>query len=125
MDTESVVLVKSFWQLFSEQKWDMAGELLHADFEANWPQSREKICSGDNFININKFYPGNHTITVIHIFEIGPKILTTVWIDADTGQQTFANSIFEIRDGKIFRVEEYWAAPYPAPEGRKQWVEIY
>ena len=31
----------------------------------------------------------------------------------------------QIQDDKILNVEEYWAEPYPAPEWRKQWVEIY
>lgn len=118
-------LVKTFWQLFSEQKWDLAGELLHKDFVAIWPQSRERIIGVKNFIDVNRFYPGNHKITVVHIFEIDHRVLTTVWIEADTGQKTFANSIFESQDGKLLKVEEYWAEPYPAPEWRKQWVEIY
>ena len=42
-----------------------------------------------------------------------------------TGQKTFANSYFEIQGGKISRIEEYWAEPYPAPEGRRKWVELY
>lgn len=74
---------------------------------------------------MNRYYPGNHKIEVIHAFEVGNKVLTTVWIEADTGQKTFANSIFDVKDGMIFRAEEYWAEPYPAPESRKQWVESY
>jgi ketosteroid isomerase-like protein len=117
-------LVKTFWQLFSEQEWDAASELLHTNFQALWPQSREKM-SAKNFIEVNRNYPGNHKVKVVHIFKIEDKVLTTVWIEADTGQKTFANSIFDIQDDKILRVEEYWAEPYAAPENRKQWVELY
>ena len=45
--------------------------------------------------------------------------------NGDTGQKTFANSYFEFREGKISRIEEYWAESYGAPEWRKKWVEIY
>ena len=121
----SVALVKNFWQLFSEQCWDTAAELLHGDFVATWPQSREKIRGARNFIDVNRYYPGNHKIEVLHAFGVGDQVLTTVWIEADTGQKTFANSIFSIKDGKIWRAEEYWAEPYPAPAWRKQWVETY
>lgn len=120
-----VELVKKFWRLFSEQKWDQASDLLHGDFVATWPQSRERMVGAKNFIDVNRYYPGNHKIEVLHAFGVESKVLTTVWIEADTGQKTFANSIFEIRDGKIFGVEEYWAEPYAAPDWRKQWVEIY
>lgn len=123
--SSQINLVKTFWQLFSEQKWDLASELLHQDFVANWPQSREKMVGAKNFIDVNRFYPGNHKITVIHAFALEDKVLSTVWIEADTGQKTFANSIFKIQNDKILNVEEYWAEPYPAPEWRKQWVEIY
>jgi len=121
----SVELVQSFWKLFSDQKWDEAAMLLHRDFVAIWPQSREKIVGAKNFIDVNRYYPGNHKIEVIHAFETGGKVITTVWIEADTGQKTFANSIFDFKDDKIFKAEEYWAEPYSAPEWRKQWVEVY
>lgn len=121
----SLDLVKQFWYLFSEQKWDQAADLLHPDFVATWPQSRERIVGAKNFIDVNRYYPGNHKIDVIHAFDVGDKVMTTVWIEADTGQKTFANSIFDLKDGKILKAEEYWAEPYAAPEWRKHWVEIY
>ena len=120
----NVSLVKQFWQLFSEQKWDLAAQLLHPNFHAIWPQSREKM-TAKNFIEVNRNYSGNHKIQVIHAFDVGDKILTTVWIEADTGQKTFANSIFDIQGDKISRAEEYWSEPYSAPENRRQWVERY
>ncbi len=122
---KNIEFVRGFWKLFSEQKWDQAAELLHSDFTAIWPQSRERMSGAKNFVNVNRHYPGNHKIEVVHAFEVDGKVLTTVWIEADTGQKTFANSIFDIKDGKILRAEEYWAEPYPAPDWRKQWVEVY
>ena len=117
-------LIKTFWQLFSDQRWDDAMKLLHPRFVAVWPQSKERIVGPRNFIDVNRFYPGNHKIEWVHGFEVAGKVITTVWIAADTGQKTFANSYFDIEDGKIIRAEEYWAEPYPAPGWRKQWVEI-
>jgi len=122
---EYVELIKSFWKLVSSQKWNETASLLHQDFIAVWPQSKERIIGSMNFIDVNRNYPGNHIVKVVHAFEIGNKVHTTVWIEADTGQKTFANSIFEIKDGKILSVEEYWAEPYLAPEWRRKWVEIY
>ena len=124
MNKANANLVKKFWQLFSDQKWDAAAELLHPNFQALWPQSREKM-TAKNFIEVNRNYPGNHKIEVLHAFEVDQKVITTVWIQADTGQKTFANSIFDIQDNKILRIEEYWAEPYKASESRQQWVELY
>ena len=123
--TENQALVKNFWQLISDQSWSSVKDLLHPNFVATWPQSREKMRGPDNFVSVNQYYPGNHKIELIHIGEANSKVFTTVWIEADTGQKTFANSYFELKDGKILSAEEYWAEPYAAPEWRKQWVEIY
>lgn len=32
--SRNISLVKSFWQLFNEQKWDQAQDLLHSEFVA-------------------------------------------------------------------------------------------
>jgi ketosteroid isomerase-like protein len=121
----NIVTVKNFWQLFSEQKWDEAKVFLSADLVVEWPQSRERMKGPENFVDVNRNYPGNHQIEVIHAHVVAEKVITTVWIVGDNGQKTFANSYFDLQDGKITRIEEYWAEPYAAPEWRKKWVELY
>lgn len=46
-----------FWRHINDRNWDDARALLSDDFEAYWPQSREKIVGPDNFIAIN---PASH-----------------------------------------------------------------
>lgn len=121
----NVQIVEQFWHHISMQDWDKAKFFLHTNFTALWPQSKERISSAENYININRNYPGNHKVQLLHIFPFQNKTYTTVWITADTGQNTFANSIFQMEDGKIIHLEEYWAEPYPAPEWRNRWVENY
>lgn len=118
-------LVTTFWNLFSEQKWDEAMALLHDELVVFWPQSREKMTGPQNFVDVNRYYPGNHKIRILRSHQIEEEVLTTVWIEADTGQKVFANSFFSFKDDRIIRIEEYWSDPYPAPEWRKQWVEEY
>ncbi|MBC7456865.1 MAG: hypothetical protein H7235_01205, partial [Bdellovibrionaceae bacterium] len=122
---ESINKIHNFWNYFSEQKWNEAETLLHADFVATWPQSKERIVGPKNYINVNRNYPGKHKFKIIHSFPFANKVLMTAWIEADTRQKTFVNSIIEISEGKILNIEEYWAEPFSAPEWRKQWVEIY
>lgn len=123
--SDQINLVRRFWGLFNDQKWDEAMLLLHINFVAEWPQSRERMIGPKNFIDVNRNYPGNHKIEIVHALEVGNKIITVVWIEADTGQKTYANSYFDIENGKIQKLEEYWAEPYLAPEWRKQWVKVY
>jgi hypothetical protein len=121
----SIDLVKRFWQLFSGQKWQEAKALLAPDLVVEWPQSRERMNGPDNFIDVNLNYPGNHKIEILRADILGSTVITTVWIVSDEGQKTFANSYFEIREGLIARIEEYWAEPSSAPEWRRKWVELY
>ena len=118
-------LVQKFWQLFSEQQWDEAQSLLSNEVIVTWPQSREKMIGSKNCVDVNRNYPGNHKIEILKIHELEHVVITTVWIEADTGQKTYATSYFEIVEGKISTIEEYWAEPYPAQDWRKPWVEIY
>lgn len=124
MELSKSDLVKKLWHLFDFQMWDQSLDLLHSDFKARWPQSREQM-NAENFIEVNRNYPGQHKIEIVHLFEINDVVITTVWIQADTGQKTFANSIFRFKENRILSVEEYWAEPYPAPESRRKWVELY
>jgi hypothetical protein len=120
---ENVEVAKRFWKLIGEQDWDSAARLLDPELIVEWPQSRERMRGPDSFIAVNRHYPGNHSVTILRAAAFGPQVVTTVWIEADTGQRTFANSFFEFRQGRIARIEEYWAEPYPAPEWRSRWVE--
>ncbi len=43
------IIASKFWKCISEQKWDAAKQLLSNDFEAYWPQSKEKIIGAENF----------------------------------------------------------------------------
>ena len=41
-------VVERLWQLFDALDFEAAGELLHDDFECEWPQSRERIRGREN-----------------------------------------------------------------------------
>ena len=118
-------LIRSLWQLFSEQKWDESKNLFHPQFVAEWPQSRERFLSADDFVEMNRAYPGNHTIEVLNIVVSGNEVVSAVYIHADTGQKAFATTFFLVEDGKIKKATEFWGEPYPAPESRKKWVQSY
>lgn len=124
------------WRYFNERNWETARSLLADDFEAIWPQSREKIVGADNFIALNREYPGNGDIQFGNCrygydrFEHIHEVTTTVrinWKKPDgTNEELYAISFFDIDcDGLIRSTVEYWAETYPAPEWRKKWVEKY
>lgn len=131
--TEAQIPIK-FWNHLAKQEWEKARSLLDEEFVAYWPQSKEKFNSPDNFIAVNRDYPGAHKIQVLNCIdsydtqEHKTIVVTEVYIHSimpdKTEMKLFAISTFEIIDEKIVKLKEYWADTYPAPEWRKHLVEV-
>lgn len=128
-------IISSLWQHFNDQEWDQARELLDDEFEAVWPQSNEIIQGPDNFIELNRKYPGQHKIAPQNFhyhydrWDKTDHVASEVLIETTTAdgkqQRLFAVSFFEIRDDKIISAREYWADFSPAPEWRNHLVREY
>jgi ketosteroid isomerase-like protein len=119
---QSDKLVEQLWQSIDAHDWEAAGALLHDDYVCEWPQSRERIRGRDNFVAVNKNYPGSWRIVIERIVASGNQVVSDVAIPID-GRIDRAISFFELRDGKIIRETDYWPEPYDAPAWRAQWVE--
>lgn len=76
----------------------------------------------DNFLAVNKNYPGTWRITILRIIAEGDQVASEVRVDID-GRTDYAVSFYELRDGKIIKETDYWPEPYQAPAWRAQWVE--
>jgi hypothetical protein len=132
---EAIGIAVSLWHCFRDGKWDEARKLLADEFEAVWPQSREIIKGPDNFIRVNREYPGTHKIQVTnhlhHLdrWEFVDHVATETFIETTDPDgkvhSLYATSFFEIQEEKIISLREYWADTYPAPEWRKHLVEKY
>ena len=132
---EAVEIAYSLWRFFNETNWQEARKLLNDDFKADWPQPREQIIGPDNFIELNRTYPGTHQIKILNYqhsydcWEQVDKVVTQVHIKSQMPDgknlDLFAISFFKIREGKIIEAVEYWADSYPAPEWRKKFVNYY
>ena len=128
-------LPTELWRYFNNREWDLAEKLLSDDFEAVWPQSREKIVGPKNFIEVNRSYPGTHRIEILdsrysydnwdHVHHVVTEVYIESTLPDSKELKLFAVSFFEIRDEKIVSVKEYWADTYPAPNWRSHLVEKY
>ncbi|MBZ0304179.1 MAG: nuclear transport factor 2 family protein [Anaerolineae bacterium] len=121
-------VVRTLWQAFDQMDFELARELLHADFVCEWPQSRERIRGADNYLAVNQHYPGSWRIYILKIVADADEAVSEVEIEYtnDNGavRQDRAVSFFRLRDGKIVYLREYWPEPYAAPDWRRQWVEM-
>jgi len=128
----AIEIATSLWHHIKDGEWEKARALLADDFEAYWPQSRELIKGPENFIRINREYPGTHKIEIydtlhrLDRWDFVDHVITEVYIQSKfpDGKETnlYAISHFEIEEEKILEIKEYWAETYPAPEWRKHLV---
>lgn len=100
-------------------------KLFSEDVIIEWPQSGERITGNKNRREIYNRFPS--------LPEVHPNRKNgngDLWIleasldygDNDNYQCVF---IFEIKNGLITKETAYWSKPFPAPEWRKPWVEIF
>ena len=127
-------IATDFWTHINNQEWEKAQSLLSPNFSADWPQSKEKITNPDNYININRNYPGKHVVSILKSYAITTnssdthQIITEVFIDSIMAEQQvklFAISFFEIKNDRIISLKEYWSETYAAPEWRKHLTSVY
>lgn len=115
-------IVKKLWDIFNAREFAKVKPLLHDDFVCIWPQSKERIRGADNFIALNENYPGKWAIHVKRIVNAGDVVVSEVELTHEK-DMVYAVSFFEIADGKILRITEYWGDTYAAPEWRSKWAE--
>ncbi len=117
-------LAIELWRCFDQRQFRDALPLLSADFEAHWPNTRERIRGPENFIALNENYPGIWRCTVRRIDEYADTVATVTEIsDGDTS--LFAVSFFVVRNGQIVRAEEYFADNGPPPHDRSAFAERF
>ena len=122
MTTEETVT--TLWHLFDERRFEETRPLLADDFVAEWPQTRERIAGPENFIQLNRAYPGAWRCHLRDIVAAGDRVATEVEI-TDGAQVFHAASFFTLKDGKIVRAREFFADPGDPPFDRSRWAERY
>ena len=117
-------LASELWYLFDAGRFRDALPLLSENFEAHWPNTRERIRGRENLIALNEHYPGTWRCTVRRIEECAGGVVTVTEI-SDDRTTLFAVSFFEVHDGRIICAEEYFGDNGPPPFDRSAWTERY
>ena len=117
-------IVQKFWELMGTNDFRSVGSLLADHFVLEYPQSGERIRGRENYAAMNEEYPahGRWTFTVNKLVAGDEEVVSDVLV-SDGVQNARAISFFEIRDGRIVRIVEYWPDPFPARADRKHLVE--
>src|SRR5260221_672576 len=92
------------------------------DFVQEWPQSGERL-NKDNSIKLLESYSGmsggpQPKFTYKRMLGGGDVFVVEGTIDYGDGVPVSYVGVGEVRDGKVAKLTEYFANPFPAPEGR-------
>jgi hypothetical protein len=115
VDAESVV--RRLWRLIDARDWDGARALLDDDFVADLPVSGERFVGPDAYIRMNREYLAGWAITVVRVVGAGERAASEVRVRL-AGKADTALSFYELRDGLVTWIADWWPEPYPAPPPR-------
>lgn len=116
--------VREFWRLMASNDFHSVAAVLAADFVMEWPQSQERIRGAERFARMNREYPahGRWQFTLNHFVDGENEVVSDVTV-SDGVQTARAISFFEVAQGRITRLVEFWPEAYPAPAHRSHLVE--
>jgi hypothetical protein len=125
MNINATAVVSKFWELMATNEFESVGQVLSDDFILEWPQSGERIRGRENYATMNEQYPahGRWTFTINRLFGHDSEAVSDVTV-SDGVQVARAISFFQIRDGKITKIIEYWPDPFEPRAERSHLVEI-
>jgi len=122
---------------------DALDDLLHPDFQDFYPQSGERTRGAENAKGILSNYPGGFegggtsrvvggedrwvatpAFTLPRIEGTGNQFTAVQKARYPDGSDWYVVIIAEIKDGKVWRVESFFAPVFDPPAWRSEWVEV-
>lgn len=108
----------------AEDDFGTMEELRHPDWNEVWPQSGEVVTSNANYWTVRSQRPeGAPRVVPGRLGGSGDCWWGEAVVQYADGSRWLGITVFELRDGLIFRERVYFGPPFPAPEWRSQWVE--
>ena len=117
-------LVAAFAQRLEARDWEGFGALLHPEVVYEIPQTHERIRGRERYVTFNAEYPGDWHIEPRKILgDADDGCLLFRWTSGDDDDDQLAVAFFEVADGLITKVTDFFPEPYDPPPGREHLVE--
>lgn len=115
-------LVAQFAARLERRDWPALARILHPEVVYEMPQTRERIRGRDRYVAFNSQYPGDwHIEPRVVLGDDRDGVLLFEWtLD---GESSLAIAFFEVADGLITKITDFWPEPYEPPPGREHLVE--
>jgi len=117
-------LVVRYWQSLNARNWQEFRSTLSNDVIYEVPQTREWIRGLEPYVDFNATFPGDWTIEVARVVADEQQASGQIMFRDGKHEQT-GIAFFEISDGKIQRIVDFWPEPYEPPKRMSRWVERY
>lgn len=116
-------LVEAFWAAMGKSRFDDLMPYLADGFVCEWPHTGERIVGRENFVEVQRIYPGTGSIAVERLVDDGAgQVATQCRVEWD-GAVVFAVSFFTLTGGQIAHLLEWWPEPYEPSAWRAHLVE--
>lgn len=112
-------IVERFWHFIDQADFEQLGTVMAENAQVFLPNTCEVFKTTAKYIAFNKAYPGRWHANIERINVADDQVITTVRISApDQDISAYVTSYFELREGKIIKITEYWGDNGNPPEWR-------
>jgi hypothetical protein len=133
--------VDMYFKALNERRLDDVVALMHPEIVMQWPQSGERFRGRDKNEQVVKNYPGlpkgemtsltgaedrwvlTPSWTALQVVGSGDDYTIEGFVTYPNGERWAYVAVFHLRDGLVYRLTEYFGAPFPPAEWRARWAE--
>lgn len=121
-DTRELIL--QHWHYANHRNWQAFSALLSPQLYYEVPQTREYVESGIGYTEMFRTWPGEWKVTIVNLICENDKAVCVIDFAVDEVKMT-GISIFEIHQGLIVKVTDYWPEPYEPPQRQTPYLKRY
>lgn len=107
--------IERFWHTANTRDWAAFAALLHPDMVYLVPQTRERAAGRAAFVEVFRTWPGDWQAQLQLLIAEPASAVSTIRFVVE-GEAATGISFFELRDGLVIRITDYWPADYEPPE---------
>lgn len=116
--------VLQHWQAANARDWPRFAAVLAPELIYEVPQTRERVRTAAGYLEFFQTWPGHWQAEIVQLIADECSVVTTIDFVTDAGVET-GIGFFEVRDGLITRITDYWPASYDPPPRMTRRIERY
>jgi ketosteroid isomerase-like protein len=121
-DTRDVI--ERHWAAGNARDWPRFAAVIHEQLVYDVPQTRERVRGRANYVEFFRTWPGDWRADVQRMVVDGSSAATEIDFVVD-GETMTGISFFEVVDGMIARITDYWPSAYEPPTRMTDVIERY